>query len=44
MRVITDTKSTPKREVDLKKYMGRDEKMFQTDAQGYIKMRNGDQI
>lgn len=34
-----------KKKIDLKKYMGRGEKLFQSDAQGYIKeMRNHDRL
>lgn len=45
MITILDTKSMPKKKVDLKKYMGKGEKMFQTDAQDYIKeMRSDERI
>lgn len=45
MITILDTKSTSEKKVDLKKYMGKGEKMFQTDAQDYIKeMRSDEQI
>lgn len=45
MITILDTKSTSEKKVDLKKYMGKGEKMFQTDAQDYIKeMRNDERI
>lgn len=45
MITILDTKSTSEKKVDLKKYMGKGEKMFQTDAQDYIKeMRSGERI
>ena len=37
MITILDTESVPKKKIDLKKYMGKGEKMFQTDAQDYIK-------
>lgn len=41
MITILDTKSTSEKKIDLKKYMGKGEKLFQTDAQDYIKeMRN----
>ena len=34
-----------KKKIDLKKYMGRGEKMFQTDAQDYVKeLRSDDRI
>jgi len=42
---ILDTQSVPEKEIDLKKYMGRGEKMFHTDAQEYIReMRDSDRI
>lgn len=45
MITILDTKSISEKEVDLKKYMGKGEKMFQTDAQDYIKeMRSDERI
>lgn len=45
MITILDTESVPKKKIDLKKYMGKGEKMFQTDAQDYIKeMRNDERI
>lgn len=45
MVTILDTQSAPKMKIDLKKYMGRGEKMFQTDAQDYIKeIRSDDRI
>ncbi len=45
MITILDTKSAPKKKVVLKKYMGKGEKMFQTDAQDYIKeMRSDERI
>lgn len=45
MITILDTKSTSEKRVDLKKYMGKGEKMFQTDAQDYIKeMRSDERI
>ena len=34
---ILEMQNKAKKTVDLKKYMGRGEKMFQTDAQDYIK-------
>lgn len=41
---ILDTQSIPEK-INLKKYMGRGEKMFHTDAQDYIReMRNSDRI
>lgn len=43
MVTILDTKSTPKMKINLKKYMGRGEKMFQTDAQDYIKEIRSDE-
>lgn len=45
MITILDTKSTSEKKVDLKKYMGKGEKLFQTDAQDYIKeMRSDERI
>lgn len=45
MITILDTKSTSEKKVDLKKYMGKGEKMFQTYAQDYIKeMRSDERI
>ena len=45
MITILDTKSISEKKVDLKKYMGKGEKMFQTDAQDYIKeMRSDERI
>ena len=42
---ILDTQNEPKKKIDLKKYMGRGEKMFHTDAQDYIReMRDSDRI
>ena len=42
---ILDTQTPSGKKVDLKKYMGRGEKMFQTDAQNYIKeLRDSDRI
>ena len=42
---ILDSQSTPEKKIDLKKYMGRGEKMFHADAQEYIKeMRDSDRI
>lgn len=42
---ILDTQSMPEKKIDLKKYMGRGEKMFHADAQDYIKeMRDNDRI
>lgn len=42
---ILDTQSIPEKKIDLKKYMGRGEKMFYDDAQSYIReMRDSDGI
>lgn len=42
---ILDTQSIPEKKINLKKYMGRGEKMFHTDAQDYIReMRSSDRI
>lgn len=42
---ILDSQSLPEKKVDLKKYMGRGEKMFHTDAQDYVReMRDSDRI
>ncbi len=42
---ILDSQSTPEKKIDLKKYMGRGEKMFHTDAQDYVReMRDSDRI
>lgn len=42
---ILDTQSMPEKKIDLKKYMGRGEKMFHADAQDYIReMRDSDRI
>lgn len=42
---ILDSPSDIKKNINLKKYRGRGEKMFQTDAQDYIKeLRDGDRI
>ncbi len=42
---ILDTQNAPDEKIDLKKYMGRGEKMFHTDAQEYIReMRDSDRI
>lgn len=42
---ILDTQNTPDKKIDLKKYMGRGEKMFHADAQEYIReMRDSDRI
>lgn len=42
---ILDTQNVPEKKIDLKKYMGRGEKMFHTDAQDYIReMRDSDRI
>lgn len=43
--MILDLEKKDKEKIDLKKYMGRGEKMFQTDAQDYVKgMRVDDRI
>ncbi len=42
---ILDTQNSSEKNIDLKKYMGRGDKMFYTDAQDYIKeMRGNDRI
>ncbi|MBD5528805.1 MAG: hypothetical protein HDR02_10460 [Lachnospiraceae bacterium] len=42
---ILDSQNVPEKKIDLKKYMGRGEKMFHTDAQDYIReMRDSDRI
>ena len=42
---ILEMQNKAKKKVDLKKYMGRGEKMFQTDAQNYIKeLRDSDRV
>lgn len=42
---ILDTQSVPEKKIDLKKYMGRGEKMFHSDAQDYVReMRDSDRI
>ena len=42
---ILDSQSVPEKKIDLKKYMGRGEKMFHADAQDYIReMRDSDRI
>lgn len=42
---ILDMQKQTKKNVELKKYMGRGEKMFYSDAQEYIKeLRDGDRI
>ena len=42
---ILEMQNKEKKTIDLKKYMGRGEKMFQTDAQDYIKeLRDGDRV
>lgn len=42
---ILEMKKSPKKKIDLKKYMGRGEKMFETDAQDYIReLRDSDRI
>ncbi len=42
---ILDTQNAPDKKIDLKKYMGRGEKMFHTDAQECIReMRGSDRI
>ncbi len=34
---ILDTQNAPEKKIDLRKYLGRGEKMFHTDAQDYIR-------
>ena len=42
---ILEMQNKEKKTIDLKKYMGRGEKMFQTDAQDYIKeLRDSDRV
>ena len=42
---ILEMQNKEKKKIDLKKYMGRGEKMFQTDAQDYIKeLRDSDRV
>lgn len=42
---ILEMKKQEKKKIDLKKYMGRGEKMFHSDAQDYIKeLRNDDRV
>ncbi|MFG6377550.1 MAG: hypothetical protein K1W19_04425 [Lachnospiraceae bacterium] len=42
---VLDIPNRAKKKIDLKKYIGRGEKMFHTDAQEYIKeMRADDRI
>lgn len=42
---ILEMQNKAKKAIDLKKYMGRGEKMFQTDAQDYIKeLRDSDRV
>lgn len=42
---ILETPKQSKKKINLKKYMGRGEKMFQTDAQDYIKeLRDSDRV
>ena len=42
---ILEMQNKAKKTIDLKKYMGRGEKMFQTDAQDYIKeLRDSDRV
>lgn len=42
---ILEMQNKAKKTIDLKKYMGRGEKMFQTDAQDYImELRDSDRI
>lgn len=42
---ILDSPPSERKNIDLKKYMGRGEKMFQTDAQDYVKeLRDSDRI
>ena len=42
---ILERQNKEKKNIDLKKYMGRGKKMFQTDAQDYIReLRDSDRI
>lgn len=42
---ILEMQNKTKKKIDLKKYMGRGEKMFQMDAQEYIKeLRDSDRV
>lgn len=42
---VLDIPNKAKKKVDLKKYMGRGEKMFHTDAQEYVKeLRSDDRL
>jgi hypothetical protein len=42
---ILEQKKTSRNDIDLSKYVGRGEKMFQTDAADYIKeLRDGDRM
>lgn len=42
---ILEMQNKAKKTIDLKKYMSRGEKMFQTDAQDYIKeLRGSDRV
>lgn len=43
MVTILDTQSALEKNIDLKKYRGRGKKMFQTDAQDYIKEIRSDE-
>lgn len=41
--IVLEMQKQEKKKIDLKKYMGRGEKMFHSDAQDYIKeLRNDD--
>ena len=42
---ILEKSTQARKKIDLKKYMGRGEKMFQTDAQDYIReLRDNDRL
>ncbi len=42
---VLEMQRQPKKKIDLKKYRGRGEKMFHSDAQEYIKeLRNEDRV
>jgi hypothetical protein len=45
MITILEPKKSPQKNIDLSKYAGRGEKMFQTDAAEYVKeLRDSDRI
>jgi hypothetical protein len=45
MITILEPKASSRKDIDLSKYAGRGEKMFQTDASNYVKeLRDGDRI